>query len=171
MGDAPILTMRRLIERAAPAASRTGASGDVEEMMFSLRADILRNLGNMTDIGRKLHEPLWGVPRAVRDYIDETRAQLRAIAQDNDVPIRRSWAFLQETRHCFGRTALLLSGGGTLGTFHVGVARALQRAGCCRACAGGEQRGSIVAAIVASRTPRSWTSSSARSTSGISSRT
>jgi hypothetical protein len=35
-------------------------------MMFGLRADILRNLGNMTDIGRKLHEPLWGVPRAVR---------------------------------------------------------------------------------------------------------
>ena len=121
--------------------------------MFSLRADILRNLGNMTDIGRKLHEPLWGVPRAVRDYIDETRAQLRAIAQDNDVPIQEKLAFLQETRHCFGRTALLLSGGGTLGTFHVGVARALHSRGLLPRVLAGSSVGSIVAAIIASRTP------------------
>ena len=121
--------------------------------MFSLRADILRNLGNMTDIGRKLHEPLWGVPRAVREYIDETRAQLRAIAQDNDVPIQEKLAFLQETRHCFGRTALLLSGGGTLGTFHVGVARALHSRGLLPRVLAGSSVGSIVAAIIASRTP------------------
>ena len=70
--------------------------------MFGLRADILRNLGNMSDVGRHLHEPLWGVPRAMREYIDETRAQLRVIAQEHDVPIQEKLAFLQETRHCFG---------------------------------------------------------------------
>ena len=35
-------------------------------LMSGLRADILRNLGNLTNIGRSLHEPLWGVPRPVR---------------------------------------------------------------------------------------------------------
>lgn len=31
----------------------------------------------------------------------------------------------RETRHAFGRTALLLSGGGSYGTFHMGVAKAM----------------------------------------------
>lgn len=110
---------KELIEEQLRLLRAQRASGNVEEMMFGLRADILRNLGNITNIGRKLHEPLWGVPRAVREYIDETRAQLRMIAQEHDIPLQEKLAFLQETRHCFGRTALLLSGGGTLGTFHV----------------------------------------------------
>lgn len=152
-GDGARSYDRELIEEQLRLLRAQRASGNVEEMMFSLRADILRNLGNMTDIGRKLHEPLWGVPRAVRDYIDETRAQLRAIAQDNDVPIQEKLAFLQETRHCFGRTALLLSGGGTLGTFHVGVARALHSRGLLPRVLAGSSVGSIVAAIIASRTP------------------
>ena len=106
----------------------------------------------MSDVGRHLHEPLWGVPRAMREYIDETRAQLRVIAQEHDVPIQEKLAFLQETRHCFGRAALLMSGGGTLGTFHVGVARALNARGCLPRVLVGSSVGSIVA-IMASRTP------------------
>ena len=153
-GGASAAYDRELIEEQLRVLRAKRASGDVGEMMFGLRADILRNLGNMSDIGRKLHEPLWGVPRVVREYIDETKAQLRDIARgDNEVPIQEKLAFLQETRHCFGRTALLLSGGGTLGTFHVGVARALQARGCLPRVLVGSSVGSIVAAIVASRTP------------------
>ena len=143
---------KELIEEQLRLLRQQRASGNVEEMMFSLRADILRNLGNMTDIGRKLHEPLWGVPRLVREYIDETRAQLRMIAQEHDIPLQEKLSFLQETRHCFGRTALLLSGGGTLGTFHVGVARALHSRGCLPRVVVGSSVGSIVASILASRT-------------------
>ena len=33
--------------------------------------------------------------------------------------------FFNETRHAFGRSALMLSGGSTLGTYHVGVVKAL----------------------------------------------
>ena len=144
---------KELIEEQLRLLRARRASGDVEEMMFGLRADILRNIGNLADIGRRLHEPLWGVPKCVREYIDETRAQLRLIAREHDVPVQEKLAFLQETRHCFGRTALLLSGGGTLGTFHVGVARALSARGCLPRVLVGSSVGSIVAAIVASRTP------------------
>ena len=144
---------RELIEEQLRALRAQRASGNVEEMMFGLRANILRNLGNMSEVGRHLHEPLWGVPRAMREYIDETRAQLRVIAQEHDVPIQEKLAFLQETRHCFGRAALLMSGGGTLGTFHVGVARALNARGCLPRVLVGSSVGSIVAAIMASRTP------------------
>ena len=64
VGDGTRSYDRELIEEQLRLLRAQRASGNVEEMMFSLRADILRNLGNMTDIGRKLHEPLWGVPRA-----------------------------------------------------------------------------------------------------------
>jgi TAG lipase/steryl ester hydrolase/phospholipase A2/LPA acyltransferase len=144
---------KALIEEQLRLLRARRASGDVEEMMFGLRADILRNIGNLADIGRRLHEPLWGVPKCVREYIDETREQLRLIAREHDVPVTEKLAFLQETRHCFGRTALLLSGGGTLGTFHVGVARALSSRGCLPRVLVGSSVGSIVAAIVSSRTP------------------
>jgi TAG lipase/steryl ester hydrolase/phospholipase A2/LPA acyltransferase len=152
-GDGSRTYDKELIEEQLRLLRAQRASGNVEEMMFSLRADILRNLGNITNIGRKLHEPLWGVPRAVREYIDETRAQLRMIAQEHDIPLQEKLAFLQETRHCFGRTALMLSGGGTLGTFHVGVARALNARGCLPRVVAGSSVGSVVAAIMASRTP------------------
>jgi TAG lipase/steryl ester hydrolase/phospholipase A2/LPA acyltransferase len=71
-----------LIEEQLRLLRARRACGDVGEMMFNLRADVLRNLGNMSEIGRKLHEPLWGVPKAVREYIDETRAQLRMISNE-----------------------------------------------------------------------------------------
>ena len=144
---------KELIEEQLRLLRAQRACGDVFEMMFNLRADVLRNLGNMSEIGRKLHEPLWGVPKAVREYIDETRAQLRMISNEHDVPTQEKLAFLQETRHCFGRTALLLSGGGTLGTFHVGVARALHARGCLPRVITGSSVGSVVGAIMASRTP------------------
>ena len=145
---------KELIEEQLRLLRLRRASGDVEEMMFGLRADILRNIGNIGNLGRRLHESHnWSVPPCVREYIAETREQLRLIAREGDLPVSEKLAFLQETRHCFGRTALLLSGGGTLGTFHVGVARALSQQGCLPRVLVGSSVGSIVAAIVASRTP------------------
>lgn len=41
---------------------------------------------------------------------------------DNDAKL----AFLNQTRHAYGRTALLLSGGATMGLFHLGIVKALQ---------------------------------------------
>lgn len=41
------------------------------------------------------------------------------------VPLDEKIAFLRETRHAFGRTALVLSGGGSFGSFHMVCAWAL----------------------------------------------
>lgn len=45
------------------------------------------------------------------DYLTEYRG--------HDLTIEDKLTFLRETRHAFGRTALVLSGGGALGAFHV----------------------------------------------------
>ena len=41
------------------------------------------------------------------------------------IPTDARLAFFNETRHAYGRTALLLSGGAALGFYHVGVVKTL----------------------------------------------
>jgi len=146
-----------LIEEQLRQLQAQRALGNVEEMMFLLRADILRNLGSLSggDYRARLGsgEATHGrVPRAVRRYIAELKSQLWSIAQDETVTLQEKLVFLQETRHCFGRAALMMSGGGTLGTFHVGVARALNRKHLLPRVLAGSSVGSIIAAIIGSRT-------------------
>ena len=143
---------RELVEERLRLLVQSRASGDVGEMMFALRADLLRNLGNVTNIGRAVHDAEHrSMPQPVRAYIDEVRMQLRLVAQERDLRPEEKLAFLQETRHCFGRTALLLSGGGTLGAFHIGVVRALAKQNLLPRVLAGSSVGSVVASIIASR--------------------
>lgn len=48
------------------------------EVMWALRADLLRNLGNMTN--SELHEHFPVVPEPIRGYIAEVKAGLRMVA-------------------------------------------------------------------------------------------
>ena len=127
-------------------------SGDVEEIMFGLRAELLRNLGNMSNLGRRLHAPVGGVPKLVREYINEVKTCLKLLSKDSKIPITEKLSFLQETRHVFGRTGLLLSGGGSLGTFHIGVCRALNRKNLLPRVLAGSSVGSVIAAVICTRT-------------------
>ena len=126
--------------------------GDVAEMMFALRTDLLRNLGNMASPA--VHETFHVVPEPIRAYIDEVKLHLAAIrdaAINGVLPLDETLNFLRETRHAFGRTALVLSGGGALGSFHVGVVKALLDARLLPRVLAGSSAGAIVAATVATR--------------------
>lgn len=129
------------------------AAGETGEMMFALRADLLRNLGNLTNVGRSIDEEPVAVPPLITEYSDEVRAQLRLVVRETGLPLEDKLAFLQETRHCFGRTALLLSGGGTLGVFHLGVVKELVRQKLLPRVIAGSSVGSVVGAIAATCTP------------------
>lgn len=69
----------------------------------------------------ELHENFPVVPEPIRLYIEEVKLVLQAIteAQAPGHGLHEKLNFLRETRHAFGRTALVLSGGGALGAFHV----------------------------------------------------
>ena len=61
------------------------------------------------------------VPEPIRLYIEEVKQVLQTITEA-EAPghgLHEKLNFLRETRHAFGRTALVLSGGGALGAFHV----------------------------------------------------
>jgi TAG lipase/steryl ester hydrolase/phospholipase A2/LPA acyltransferase len=141
---------RRLLQERLRHLQRVRARADVGDQMFAVRADLLRNLGNMTNPA--LHQRPLAVPQPIRDYIEEVKVQLRAIAAAPSVPLDDRLAFLRETRHAFGRTALVLSGGGSFGSFHLGVVKALLDASLLPRVVSGSSAGAVVASLICTRT-------------------
>ena len=70
---------------------------------------------------------------------------------ESPIPTDARLAFFNETRHSYGRSALLLSGGAALGFYHVGVVKALIENRLMPRVLGGSSAGSIVCAMVGTR--------------------
>ncbi|KAK4272473.1 hypothetical protein QN277_021027 [Acacia crassicarpa] len=127
--------------------------GSLRDIMFFMRADLVRNLGNMCN--PELHKDRLQVPILIQDYIDEVSTQLRMVCDSDseELLLEEKLAFIHETRHAFGRTALLLSGGASLGAFHVGVVKTLVEHKLLPRITAGSSVGSIMCSVVATR---SW---------------
>ncbi len=88
-------------------------------------------------------------------YVDEVVNQLLFLAKTDTAPVlspMQKLLFFRETRHAFGRTALMLSGGGSLAFFHIGVIRALLDGGVMPRVMSGSSGGAVVAAVAGCRT-------------------
>eukprot|EP00887_Chlorella_sp_A99_P001278 scaffold14.g1278.t1 len=140
---------RQLLREKVQHLRKVRECGSVGEQMFAVRADLLRNLGHMTNSALHQHFPV--VPEAIREYIEEVRGHLEEIARCPELPLDERAAFLKETRHAFGRTALLLAGGGPLAAFHLGVARALAEHQLLPRVLAGSGSGALVCALLATR--------------------
>ncbi|KAG6552791.1 hypothetical protein Mapa_005739 [Marchantia paleacea] len=126
--------------------------GGVEDILFCLRADLVRNLGNMCN--PELHKGRLQSPIVIREYINEVRFHLRSVCETDseEFSLEEKIAFIHETRHAFGRTALLLSGGAALGAFHLGVVRTLIEHRLLPRVVAGASVGSITCSFTATRT-------------------
>ncbi|KAB1205495.1 Triacylglycerol lipase SDP1 [Morella rubra] len=126
--------------------------GSIRDIIFSLRADLIRNLGNMCN--PDLHKGRLQVPKLINEYIEEVSFQLKMVCDSDseDLPFEEKLIFMHETRHAFGRTALLLSGGASLGAFHIGVLRTLVEHKFLPRIIAGSSVGSVFCAMTATRT-------------------
>ncbi|KAG1371152.1 triacylglycerol lipase SDP1 [Cocos nucifera] len=113
---------------------RRREEGSLRDIVFYMRADL--------------------VPKLIKEYIDEVSTQLKMVcnSESEELLLEEKLAFMQETRHAFGRTALLLSGGASLGAFHVGVVKTLVENRLLPRIIAGSSVGSVMCAIVATRT-------------------
>uniref|UniRef100_A0ACD5VKN3 Uncharacterized protein n=1 Tax=Avena sativa TaxID=4498 RepID=A0ACD5VKN3_AVESA len=127
--------------------------GSLRDIVFCMRADLLRNLGNMCN--PELHKGRLQVPKLIKEYIEEVSTQLKMVcnSDSDELPLEEKLAFMHETRHAFGRSALLLSGGASFGSFHVGVVKTLVEHKLLPRIISGSSVGSIMCSIVATR---SW---------------
>ncbi|CAH8384148.1 unnamed protein product [Eruca vesicaria subsp. sativa] len=125
----------------------------LRDIIFCMRADLVRNLGNMCN--PELHKGRLQVPRLIKEYIDEVSTQLRMVCDTDteELSLEEKLSFMHETRHAFGRTALLLSGGASLGAFHLGVVKTLVEHKLLPRIIAGSSVGSVMCAVVATR---SW---------------
>ncbi|KAK8541964.1 hypothetical protein V6N12_014577 [Hibiscus sabdariffa] len=127
--------------------------GSLRDIIFCMRADLIRNLGNMCN--PELHKGRLQVPKLIKDYIDEVSTQLRMVCDSDseELSLEEKLAFMHETRHAFGRTLCFLSGGASLGAFHIGVVKTLVEHKLLPRIIAGSSVGSIMCAIVGTR---SW---------------
>ncbi|KFK34934.1 hypothetical protein AALP_AA5G213100 [Arabis alpina] len=127
--------------------------GCLRDIIFCMRADLVRNLGNMCN--PELHKGRLQVPRLIKEYIDEVSTQLRMVCDidTEELSLEEKLSFMHETRHAFGRTALLLSGGASLGAFHLGVVKTLVEHKLLPRIIAGSSVGSVMCAVVGTR---SW---------------
>ena len=130
---------------------------DLDQLIFRLREELHGNLGNMANPALYQVARV-GTKKLISDYIGEVCAALNLLC-DSDVdslPPMRKRIFMKRAARSFGRSALLLSGGASLGMFHIGVIRELESQGILPRVITGASAGSIVAAILATHTDEEW---------------
>lgn len=126
------------------------------KLIHHLRQGLHWNLGNTGNAA------LYGYARSgtkhlITEYVTEVASALNDVLEfppDVLAPADKH-KFFHDVELSYGRSALMLSGGATLGLFHVGVVKALHREGLAPVVMSGSSAGSVVAATIGSRTPES----------------
>ncbi|MFT7306321.1 MAG: TAG lipase/steryl ester hydrolase/phospholipase A2/LPA acyltransferase [Candidatus Azotimanducaceae bacterium] len=119
-------------------------------LLFALNEGIHGNIGG---IGKStLYERAkFGTKQLIEDYVDETVSALNHIWQipeSEEITAADKLDFFERASHCFGRSALMLSGAGSLGHFHHGVLKTLSEHGLLPNVISGSSAGSVFAAVV-----------------------
>ena len=109
----------------------------------------MKNIGNISDplLYNRCH---LGTKRTIEKYQEEVVKCIKAIyySDSNLMGIETKLEFFSETRHSYGRTALLLSGGATFGKFHFGLLSALHEHDLFPRIVCGSSVGALVAAAI-----------------------
>ncbi len=127
--------------------------GDDQGLLFALNEGIHGNMGGMGSA--KLHgRARSGTKKLIEAYVDEIVDALRYLADldSDEIDETEKIGFFYRANHCFGRSALMLSGGGTLGFHHVGVVKALFEAEMLPRVISGASAGSLIAGVIGTRT-------------------
>ncbi len=133
--------------------------GDARRLLFALNEGIHGNMGGMGQAAL-YRRALSGSKDLISDYMDAICDSLDYLASSHadEIPLGERLHFFQRASHCYGRSALMLSGGGTLGYFHLGVLRALIQQGLCPEVISGASAGAFVVAILGTRSDQEFLS-------------
>ena len=133
--------------------TRTREAGKALDLVPLLREALYRHLGELADPRLYGVTPL-GTKHVVEAFYQEALACIEYLADPNQTALEPAFtlAGFRRAAHIFGRSALLLSGGATLGFFHLGVVKALFDEGLLPDVLSGASMGALVACGTAVRT-------------------
>jgi TAG lipase/steryl ester hydrolase/phospholipase A2/LPA acyltransferase len=131
-------------------------SGNPEKMLRLIRTQLSRFVSEI-DRETLFHPSLRGTKVLIEEYTDSVCCLLQEFAglchlYGNELDRRRLAGLLEEQKLSFGRTALMCSGGGTFGMRHVGTIKCLFETGNMPRVISGSSAGSIVCAVLCSKT-------------------
>jgi NTE family protein len=123
------------------------------ELIPQLREALYRHLGELADPRLYAATPL-GTKHLVEAFYDEALACIAYLADPTETGLDPQFtlAGFKRAAHIFGRSALLLSGGASLGFFHLGVVKALSEHGLLPDVLSGASMGALIACGVGVRT-------------------
>ena len=131
------------------------ARQDYQGLLFTLNEGIHGNLGGM---GRHslYSRAKFGTKTLIEQYIDEVDDSLRFLAEleSDDITTQQKLDFFYRANICFGRSALMLSGGCVLGFYHMGVVKTLLTEGLLPRVISGSSAGALVAAVIGTHTDK-----------------
>ncbi|KAG6066126.1 hypothetical protein E4U32_006500 [Claviceps aff. humidiphila group G2b] len=144
-----------LIQERLNALDEARASGDVRATMHLVRTELSRGLGGMDNVDLYRHSYI-GTKKLIERYVDSAIQSIDALVcqstfKHHDVPIKDLLEAMLYSRQSFGRSALLLSGGGTFGMTHIGVLKALFEQQLLPRIISGSSAGSIVCAVMCTK--------------------
>ena len=129
---------------------RSRKSNNVHDVMYLLRVSLKRNIGNINN--PVLYDSCYGTKDLINAYINEVILCLDFIVENDKLSHNIKQEFIHNCKICYGRTALLLSGGAALSLHHIGVIKSLFEHHCLSRILSGSSGGSIIAAYIAIHT-------------------
>ncbi|EOO02381.1 putative patatin-like phospholipase protein [Phaeoacremonium minimum UCRPA7] len=132
---------------------------DIRAMMHLVRTGLTRDLGGMGNIELYRHS-YDGTKHLIEQYVESAVRTIDDLVEKSGIPgalpddidHKDVLQTVVLARQSFGRTALMLSGGGTWGMMHIGVLKAMFHANLLPRIISGASAGSIVCSVLCTRT-------------------
>ncbi len=127
--------------------------GQHQRLIHCLREGLDHDVGNIINpaLYRRCRV---GTKHLIEQYVEQVCSALVFLSETEfpDFNLREKYDFFKDLSLSFGRPSLLLSGGATLGLFHIGVVKALWERGVLPNVISGSSAGAIMAAMLGSYT-------------------
>ncbi len=125
------------------------AGNDDKGLLFALNEGIHGNLGGM-GASPLYGKAKFGTKKLIDDYVEEIALALEHLASPevDSISSADKLDFFHRASHCFGRSALMMSGSGTLLYFHLGVANALWQERLLPDIISGSSGGALIGSII-----------------------
>lgn len=143
----------RLIKARLAEIRKLRRENDIVGLAFIMNEGLHGNLGNIANPTLYTHAK-FGTKQLLTDYLREVSAALNYLCdcESEDFTFDQKIRFFQRTGRSFGRSGLMLSGGATLGMFHLGTIKALFEQDLLPRVISGSSAGSIIASVVGTHT-------------------
>ena len=127
--------------------------GDDRGLLFALNEGIHGNMGGMGK-SELYGKSKFGTKHLIEDYVTAISESLEHLADPgvDGISFEEKLDFFQRASHCFGRSALMMSGSGTLLYFHLGVAKALWEQRLLPDVISGSSGGAFVGSVICAST-------------------